>query len=197
MRGASNIKKLTKDIMWETVINNNSEYDGIFYYGVKTTKIFCRPSCKSKRPRRENVLFFATIEQAISAGHRPCKRCRPDLATFTEPIKEVIKKIRYILETEYTNPQILSELPARVGLSSFHLQRSFKKEMEFSPKTYLQQVQIKHAQELLQQGNLNNLEICFAVGFQSISSFYATFRTVTGFSPKCYSKNYHKEISYK
>lgn len=181
------IKKLTKDIMWTIVINNNPTYDGVFYYGVKTTKIFCRPSCKSKRPLRKNVLFFDNIQHAITAGHRPCKRCRPDLDTFTEPIKLMINTVSYIIETEYSNPQLLAEIPARIGLSSFHLQRSFKKETKITPKAYLQRIRIKRAEELLQQSTLNNTEICFTVGFQSISCFYATFRTITGFSPKAFS----------
>ncbi len=63
---------------WQAVVNCDKGYDGLFFYGVTTTGIFCRPACRAKTPRRENVVFFGNAEQAIEAGFRPCKKCRPD-----------------------------------------------------------------------------------------------------------------------
>jgi len=70
------------DDMWKAIVECDSSYDGTFYYGLRTTKIFCKPSCKSKTPNRENVGIFATPENARRAGLRPCKRCRPDDSHF-------------------------------------------------------------------------------------------------------------------
>lgn len=181
------MEKLTREIMWEAVINNNQRYDGIFYYAVKSTGIFCRPSCKSKIPRFENVLFFGTAHEALTEGYRPCKRCRPDVIdTYHESIKEISQIVVNILQTEYQNPTILNELPSRVGLSPFHLQRSFKKHIGQTPKVFLQNIRIRQAKKLLETKEMNNTEICFAVGFDSLSSFYAVFRKMTGLSPKDY-----------
>ena len=177
--------------MWNAVISNSPDYDGVFYYGVKSTGIYCRPSCSSKQPCRENVFFFPDSREALEKGYRPCKRCRPDLLSpFVEPIKEVNDKVKSILETEYNNTDILSQLPSRMGVSPFHLQRSFKKQTGHTPKAYLQLVRINRAKELLSDGGLNNTEICFAIGFQSLSSFYAAFRSLTGFSPGEYKINF-------
>jgi len=74
---------LTDNEKWNSIVNCDSFYDGVFYYGVRTTGIFCRPSCKSKEPLKKNVVFFDRIEDAYSYGLRPCKRCRPDVLTLS------------------------------------------------------------------------------------------------------------------
>lgn len=71
-----------QDIYWNAVKNSDPSYDGVFFYAVTTTNIFCRPSCKSRLPKREHVMFFRTKEEAKSKGFRPCKRCRPDDETW-------------------------------------------------------------------------------------------------------------------
>ena len=70
---------MMREEMWKAVSENDPSYDGILFYAVKSTGIYCRPSCKSKIPKRENVCFFDTAEKARAAGFRPCKRCRSDL----------------------------------------------------------------------------------------------------------------------
>lgn len=82
---------MTEEEMWKAIVDCDASYDGIFYYGVKTTKIYCRPSCKSKTPKRENIVFFHSKEEAEKAGFRPCRRCKPsreDVArvAFISPI---------------------------------------------------------------------------------------------------------------
>lgn len=75
----NSIENITFETMWEAVISSNNRFDEIFYYAVKTTGIYCKPSCKSKIPLQQNVLFFYTKNDALEKGYRPCKRCRPDL----------------------------------------------------------------------------------------------------------------------
>ncbi|MFT9494790.1 Ada metal-binding domain-containing protein [Anaerosolibacter sp.] len=80
---------------WNAVMNNNEHYDGLFFYAVKTTKIFCRPSCKAKVPLRKNTLFFSSADEALKEGFRPCKMCRPDINNpVFDPNKELIKKVK-------------------------------------------------------------------------------------------------------
>lgn len=90
---------------------------------------------------------------------------------------------------EYDNPDILEELSLKVGVSSFHLQRTYKKHTGKTPKAYLQYVRIKKARALLEENRLSNTEICYMVGFSSLSSFYAAFRAEAGVSPRQYKQN--------
>lgn len=176
--------KIQREKLWEAVVQCNGKYDGTFYYAVKTTGIFCRLSCKSKTPKQENVEFFFHIEEAFQKGYRPCKRCRPDLYQSTyDPNQEVIKEVKNILENEYDKPWTLQKLSKRIGFSSYHLHRLFKKKAGISPKQYLNQIRIEQAKLLLLQGEKNNTEICFLVGFNDTSHFYRVFRKVTGLSP--------------
>lgn len=93
---------MTSDKKWKSVIENNTDSDSKFFYAVKTTKIFCKPSCKSKVPLRSNVDFFDNKQQAIDAGYRPCKRCRPDLLNFN-PSKELTKNAKDIIDKYFTD----------------------------------------------------------------------------------------------
>ncbi len=88
---------MTEEEKWKAALSCDADYDGQFFYGVKTTGIFCRPSCKSKSPKREHVVFFDTAEQARKYGLRPCKRCRPDLLEF-QPQKEAAEEIKLIYQ---------------------------------------------------------------------------------------------------
>ncbi len=181
--------ELTPEVMWEAVKTNNPAYNGRFYYGVKSTGIFCRPSCKSKRPNKNNVRFFSTSLKALGEGYRPCKRCRPDLENICfDPLQELTARVTRLLETEYSRPEILSELPIHIGISQFHLQRCYKKQTGLTPRLYLQKIRVQKALELLTNQAVNNTEICFALGFQSLSNFYAAFHSEMGLPPGVYRR---------
>lgn len=180
--------KLAEDTLWQATVNNDGSYDGRFYYAVRTTRIVCRPSCRSKPPSRENVEYFADIEEAVRHGYRPCKRCRPDSAVPYRPEEEMADKICGLLATEYANTKILEELPARVGLSRFHLGRLFKTVTGRTPKEYLQRIRLDRARELLKASELSGTEVCYEAGFNSLSNFYALFRAATGLSPREYRR---------
>lgn len=173
------------DRMYQAVIANKKEYDGIFFYAVKTTGIVCRPSCKSKVPNRDNVTFFNTLEDALQQGYRPCKRCRPDLSEYI-PEANTVEVICDIISQEYANSDLLRELPIRMGISSSHLQRLFKKLMGQTLKEYLQRVRVTKAAELLSGSAMSNIDVSMAVGFASLSCFYVAFRNQQGLSPREY-----------
>ncbi len=180
---------LTDEAMYQAVISDDIRYDGVFLYAVKTTGIVCRPSCKSKVPNRDNVSFFATLEEALAQGYRPCKRCRPDLGPCYLPENDILEAACEMIKTEYTDPELLATLPFRIGISSSHLQRLFRKAVGCTPRAYLRKVRIAHATQLLKARTMGHLAISLAVGFTSLSSFYIAFRDETGLSPRQYRRN--------
>lgn len=177
---------LSEDAMYHAVISNEEQVDGSFYYAVKTTGIVCRPSCKSKVPNRENVTFFTMLEDALRQGYRPCKRCRPDMGVRYMPEMDAVEAACTIMNQEYNNPDLLKRLPFRVGVSSSHFNRLFKKAMGQTPNEHLQRIKIAKATELLSGSMMSNIDVCMAAGFTTLSSFYAIFRRETGLSPKEY-----------
>jgi len=188
--------KIQREALWEAVVECDGQYDGFFYYAVKTTGIFCRPSCKSKTPNRENVEFFFRPEEALQKGYRPCKRCRPDLCPAPyDPDQEVVREVKNILETEYDKPWTLRRLSERIGISSYHLQRLFKKQTGISPKQYLNRIRVQQAKRLLMTGEQNVTEICYTVGFNDPSRFYKVFRQATGSSPLAFKRRNKDEFS--
>lgn len=173
--------------MWQAVLACDESYDGSFYYAVTTTGIFCRPSCKSRPPSRENIRYFASPAAAGQAGYRPCKRCRPDLAGH-DPGGETIKAARATLDREYANPVILAELPGRIGLSRYHLSRLFKARTGQTPGEYLRSVRIRQAQRLLAAGSLTATGVALEVGFNTPARFFAAFREHIGLSPGAWQR---------
>nr|WP_244513435.1 bifunctional transcriptional activator/DNA repair enzyme AdaA [Oceanobacillus limi] len=178
--------------MWNATISCSSAYDGLFFYAVKTTGVFCRPSCKSRIPKRENVSFFSNAAEACKMGYRPCKRCRPDLKSIItyDPIESVIEDTMQAIENNYSQKMTLDEMAAMVGVSPFHLNRLFKDRTGNTPRMYLEKVRITKAKELLVTTTLNSTEIGYQVGYQSISSFYHAFKRGTGLSPSQFQARY-------
>lgn len=174
---------------WRAVIECNNNYDGIFFYGVKTTGIFCRPSCNSREPKRENVEFFNSIEEAYAFGLRPCKRCRPDLVRFN-PIEDLTKKVKEVFDKYYCNREKLDEELKALSISQNYLIELFKKQYETTPIKYLNHLRIKKALELLCSTDLNITDIALSSGFESLSPFYDSFKREVGMTPKEYRKNY-------
>ncbi|MDT8902865.1 bifunctional transcriptional activator/DNA repair enzyme AdaA [Anaeroselena agilis] len=174
------------ETMWQAVAASDPTYDGHFCYGVTTTRVFCRPSCKSRQPRRENTVFFPGPAAALAQGYRPCKRCRPD--ALLAPGQDLIRIARLLLETEYDNPAILTELPGRIGLSRSHLARLFKHHTGQAPRDYLRALRIGKAEALLAGSHLTGTGVAYAVGFGSPSRFFAAFRARTGLSPRAWRR---------
>lgn len=173
---------------WQAVINCDRRYDGIFFYGVKTTGIFCKPSCKSKTPHRDNVVFWGNPAIAMECGFRACKRCRPEKAIF-EPDLELLKKTKDIFDAKYSEQVELNLISKQLGVSKSHLIRLFKLHSGLTPTQYIAKVRVDKAVELLNQTDMNILEIAYAVGFKSLSNFYKCFKEQTGHSPKEHRKS--------
>lgn len=171
---------------WKAIVENDSSYDDRFYYGVKTTRIFCRPSCKSRVPNRENVRIFQDAEQALAEKYQPCKRCKPD--GLRMPDKEWVQQITEWIDQHYNESLTLQRLADMCHGSPYHLQRTFKRVKGFTPVEYIQQVRISEAMHSLTTSNQPVTEIGIAVGLANTPYFITLFKKKTGFTPAEYRK---------
>jgi len=126
---------------WEAVLGRDPEADGRFVYAVRTTGIFCRPTCPSRRPKRDNVAFFETPAEALAAGYRVCRRCHPDQAapgTAPRPGDEAVRRTLAYIDDRPGEVPPLGELAEAAGLSPAQLQRNFSRLVGVSPRAYAQ-----------------------------------------------------------
>jgi len=121
------------DVRWRSVLRRDRTADGSFFHGVRTTGIYCRPSCSSRTPRRGNVIFFDEPAQAEAAGFRPCRRCRPNASDPRNVREEAIRSACRILETA-EEPPALAALARSAGLGPSRFQRLFKEIVGLSPR---------------------------------------------------------------
>lgn len=166
---------------WRAIVENDSSYDGVFYYAVNTTGVFCRPSCKSRVPHIDNVRTFPNAQKALSEGYRPCKRCNPDGPLL--PDEELCERTALIIGERYHEPLTLSVLAEMCHVSPFHLQRTFKRIKGVSPLEYISQKRICEAGKLLAASDETIAQIAAKVGIANADYFSALFKKKTGQTP--------------
>lgn len=169
------------DPRWARVLARDAAADGQFVYGVKTTGVYCRPSCPSRRPRPENVVFFADGDAARRAGFRPCLRCQPDQPSLAARHAEVVARVCRLLEEAEQLPS-LAALAQAVQLSPHHLHRMFKAQMGISPRAYGVALRARRVQEALLQG-AGVTQALHDAGYGSSGRFYAAAEGVLGMTP--------------
>ncbi len=178
---------LTSEEMFDAVAQNNESYDTVFFYAVKSTGIYCRPSCKSKMPKTENIEFFKTSEDAVSAGYRSCKRCRSDLLDY-KPMKEIAEKVKALIDNMFNELEILGAEMDKLGLSRKRMVEIFKEEYGVTPSGYVNNLRYEEAIRLLEQTDNEVIDIAHSVGFGSLSAFYKFFKERANMSPAAYRK---------
>lgn len=178
---------MTEDEMYEAVITNDGNYDGLFFYAVKSTNIFCRPSCQSKKPLRENMRFFKSAADAKAAGFRPCKRCRSDLLSY-HPMEEIAELVKKHLDILYVQQLTWNDGLWELGLSQRRVVEIFKAAYGMTPKAYMDDLKLKEAQRLLIETDSNVIDIAASVGFGSLATFNRFFKEQVGCSPVQYRK---------
>jgi AraC family transcriptional regulator of adaptative response/methylated-DNA-[protein]-cysteine methyltransferase len=169
---------------WGAVVHRDPSADGKFYYSVKTTGVYCRPSCASRRARRENVRFHATIADAEGAGFRPCKRCRPNERPLAEQYAAVVAKACLVIESTDTIPS-LDELASIANMSRFHFHRVFKAVTGVTPRAYAAAHRTRRVRDELSHVSRNGTvtRAIYEAGFTSSGRFYATSSAVLGMTP--------------
>ena len=180
---------LTDAEKWQAVHQNNAEYDGRFYYGVKTTGIFCRPSCKSKPPLEPNTRFFESAAAACEHGFRPCKRCRPDLLEY-QPALELLEQAKSIYQNHFDDTERLTAGLKSLPVSQTHLIRLFRTQLGVTPNEYLNRLRVDNACLRLLHSKANLLDIAYSTGFGSLSGFYFWFKKTCGVSPLEYRRRH-------
>ncbi|MGN6713975.1 bifunctional transcriptional activator/DNA repair enzyme AdaA [Anaerocolumna jejuensis] len=181
--------KMTTEEMWKAVSENDASCDGLFFYAVKSTGIYCRPSCKSKVPKRENVCFFDTAEGARTAGFRPCKRCRSDLAEY-QPMREIADKAKQLLDDSFRRSCEWNRELRQLGVSKRRMAEIFKEEYGITLSEYVGSLRLKEAKRLLSDTGEEIIDIAYSTGFGGVSSFYRFFKNKTGLSPAAYRKEH-------
>ncbi|TKC83503.1 bifunctional DNA-binding transcriptional regulator/O6-methylguanine-DNA methyltransferase Ada [Trinickia terrae] len=169
---------------WTAVAGRDTQADGEFFYAVKTTGVFCRPSCASRQPRRENVDFFATADEARAAGYRDCKRCQPgglprELA--------IVNRACAALDADPQQRLTLAQLSDAVHVSPFHLQRLFKRVVGVSPRQYQAARRGAALRDALQRGD-GVTRAAADAGYSSASRLYETAASELGMSPSTYRR---------
>jgi len=169
--------------LWRAVTARDARQDGQFWYAVVTTGVFCRPSCPSRRPRRDNVRFFPSTDAAVAAGFRPCKRCRP--LAIRDAQSERIGAIARHIEAHADETLPLARLAAKAGMSPAHFQRRFKAYIGVSPKAYQDGVRLARLKDGLRSGGAV-LDAIVAAGFSSTSRVYGEASRNLGMTPSAY-----------
>ena len=173
-----------QDSRWALVLARDPQADGQFYYSVKTTGVYCRPSCAARTARPENVEFHLTCEAAEQAGFRPCKRCKPDQAPLVEQHAAMVAHVCRLIEEAEAVPS-LEALATQAGLSAYYFHRVFKAATGLTPKAYAAAHKAKRMRDELTRGGSVTTAI-FDAGYGASSRFYEKSDQVLGMTPSDY-----------
>ncbi|MGH8120458.1 MAG: bifunctional DNA-binding transcriptional regulator/O6-methylguanine-DNA methyltransferase Ada [Gammaproteobacteria bacterium] len=169
------------DPRWAAVVARDAHADGKFYYSVKTTGVYCRPSCSSRTARPENVQFHATRAAAEKAGFRPCKRCKPDQPSLAEQHARTVANVCRIIENSENTPH-LDALSAQAGFSTYYFHHVFKAVTGLTPRAFAGAHRAQRLRSGLEHGATVTNAI-FAAGYNSNSRFYEQSNQLLGMTP--------------
>ncbi|WP_019119609.1 bifunctional transcriptional activator/DNA repair enzyme AdaA [Brevibacillus massiliensis] len=178
------------DKVYDSIVKKESTYDGIYYTGVKTTRIVCRPSCRAKTPKKENITLYPSVEAAIRDGFRPCKRCKPETPGALGPDGLLAAQTDAVIDACYGERITLQQIAQKLAISPYHLQRTYKRVTGLTPMERLHQTRLSAAKRLLESGRLTMSEVAAAVGFRSASHFAVWFRRLTRVTPSAYREGH-------
>jgi AraC family transcriptional regulator of adaptative response/methylated-DNA-[protein]-cysteine methyltransferase len=175
------------DELWSAVVAKDNRFDGQFVFAVRSTGIYCRPSCPSRRPRRDRVSFFQLPEAAEQAGFRACRRCHPRDTRVGDPHVEMVQQVCRLIEENEGESITLAMLSQQMGVSSFHLQRTFKSIMGITPARYAETYRVSKFKQSVRGGDAITSAI-YDAGFGSSSRLYERASTHLGMTPATYGK---------
>ncbi len=176
---------MESEVLWQAVKARDARFNGAFVFGVKTTGIFCKPSCSAKAAKRENVVFFDAVGAAQKEGFRACLRCKPDREKETDPHVELVLKACELLDSDESIS--IDELAAELGQSTSHFQRTFKEIMGVSPKKYAEAKRMERFKNELREGS-DVVTATYDAGFGSSRGLYEKAASGLGMTPATYKK---------
>jgi AraC family transcriptional regulator of adaptative response/methylated-DNA-[protein]-cysteine methyltransferase len=168
-----------EEFMYQALVNRDSSLEGIFYFGVRTTGIFCRPTCSARKPRKENVDYFDSVKSALDSGYRPCKVCSPLTEAGQAPdwLKQLLDEVHAAPEVSFKD----EDLQMR-QLDPVRVRRWFQKHHGMTFHAYLRALRVNRAFEKM-KNRQDVTSTAFDSGYESLSGFHAAFSDTTGFSP--------------
>ena len=168
-----------EEFMYQALVNRDSSLEGIFYFGVRTTGIFCRPTCSARKPKKENVDYFDSVQTALDSGYRPCKVCTPLTKAGEAPdwLRNLLDEVHAAPEESYKDEDLQMRQidPARV-------RRWFQKHHDMTFHAYIKALRVNRAFEKM-KNNSDVTSTAFDSGYDSLSGFHQAFSDTTGFSP--------------
>ena len=177
----ASVSRLDADTAWAAFMRRDRGWDGRVVGAVKTTGIYCKPSCPARRPKRDHVVFYASTEEACAAGFRPCLRCKPDeVGRDREAVAAAVKLIEQAEEAPS-----LAELAAAVGYAPHHFQRIFKRDLGVSPAEYARGLRNRRTEQAL-KANGRVTDAVYDAGYQSPSGFYSDAKERLGMTPSAW-----------
>ncbi len=172
---------------WAAVLARDARSDGTFVYAVRSTRIYCRPSCPSRRPRREQVLFFDAPASAEREGYRACRRCRPTDSGNDSRAVELARRVCGAIDASPDAPPSLRALSASARVSAYHLLRTFKRVMGITPREYAEAKRMERLRARL-RGGASISNALYDSGFSSSSRLYERAPAQLGMTPAAYRR---------
>ncbi len=182
-----NLLPETDESQWQAVLAKDVRCDGQFVFAVSSTGDYCRPSCSSRRPRRERVSFFRLPEAAEQAGFRACRRCHPQRAVAADPQVKVVRRACRLIDDNEEGNIDLATLGEGVGLSAFYLQRTFKNVMGITPRQYAETRRTSRFKAGIRRGG-SVTNAMYDAGYGSSSRLYERATAELGMTPATYSR---------
>ncbi len=173
--------------LWQAVLTRDRKLDGAFVYAVRSTGIYCRPTCPSRRPRRESVLFFSDVTAARRAQFRPCLRCHPGPANALDPNLEMVRRLCDYIQNQEGSAPTLDGLGRSEGVSAGRVQRAFKAALGISPRQFASACRLDRFKARLKEG-WDITEALYDVGYGSSSRLYEASSGHLGMSPATYRR---------
>ena len=178
---------MTEDQRWQAVLDRDARFDGAFVYAVRSTGIYCRPTCPSRRPGRRQVAFYAEPAAAEEAGFRACRRCAPGGQSPQNRQAEAVRRACAAIAAASEGPPTLAALGRAVGMSPHHLQRTFKRIMGVSPRQYADARRLGRLKSSLRKGE-DIAGALYGAGYGSSSRLYEQAPGQLGMTPATYRK---------
>ena len=185
---------MTKE-QWDAICACDRRYDGIFYYGLKTTRKVCRPSCPKRSYDPKRVVVFNSLQEARDRGYRPCSRCRPELPEWTGSRNALAEAAEDYLRAHYAESFSLSAVAEAMHVDQSYLARSFKSATGGTLLAFCNTVRCETAREMLARPELSISYIASAVGYVSASHFTQVYRRTMGCTPSAYRRAYFRSLA--